>query len=42
MTHDLTELDPEDEPSRDTLGLTELRHSSRAPSNERGTSVKTL
>ncbi len=42
ITQDLTALASEDEPLRGTLGLTEFRHSSRAPSKERGTSVTTL
>ena len=42
ITQDFTALASEDEPLRGTLGLTEFRHSSRAPSKERGTSVTTL
>jgi hypothetical protein len=42
ITQDLMVLASEDDPMRETLGLTEFRQSSRAPSKERGTSVTTL
>ena len=42
ITQEFTAHEPDDKPGRGTLGLTEFRHKSRAPSRERGTSATTL